>query len=100
MSSLCSVMHILQHRHQSKSRMGTSNSTAEIQIAGNKTMEYANLNYQGTEYPETDVAGMGYLHLDYFTTDATTLEFFLITKVVLMKMVNQHQMKLPMTLLL
>ena len=79
---------------------GQATQTSEIEIAGNKTMEYANLNYQGTEYPETDVAGMGYLHLDYFTTDATTLEFFLITKVVLMKMVNQHQMKLPMTLLL
>ena len=58
---------------------GQATAMTEILIAENSTLEYANLNYQGTEYPETDVAGMGYLHLDYFTTDATALEFFLIT---------------------
>ena len=78
--------------------MGTSDCNAEIQIDENNTLEYANLNYQGTEYPETDVAGMGYLHLDYFTTDATALEFFLITNGVV-KMVPTSE-KLPMTLLL
>ena len=58
---------------------GQATAMTDILIAENSTLEYANLNYQGTEYPETDVAGMGYLHLDYFTTDATALEFFLIT---------------------
>jgi hypothetical protein len=58
---------------------GQQTQTTEPDIDGNNTLEYANLNYQGTEYPETDVSGMGYLHLDYFTTDATALEFFLIT---------------------
>ena len=58
---------------------GQATAMTEILITENSTLEYANLNYQGTEYPETDVAGMGYLHLDYFTTDATALEFFLIT---------------------
>ena len=53
--------------------------TSEVQIDGNNTLEYKNLNYQGMDYPETDVEGMGYLHLDYFTNDATALEFFLIT---------------------
>ena len=53
--------------------------TTVVQIAGNNTLEYANLDYQGTEYTETDVSAMGYLHLDYYTVDATALEFFLIT---------------------
>ena len=56
---------------------GQSTQFSEVQIDGNNTMEYANLNYQGMEYPETDVSAMGYVHLDYFTTDATPLEFFL-----------------------
>ena len=43
------------------------------------TLEYANLNYQGLEYPQTDVSAMEYVHLDYFTNDATALDFFLIS---------------------
>ena len=58
---------------------GQGTAMSEIEIAGNNTMEYANLDYQGLEYPETDVSAMGYLHLDYFTIDATALEFFLVT---------------------
>jgi hypothetical protein len=42
-------------------------------------LEYKNLNYQGLEYPETDVSAMNYLHLDYFTEDATTFDFSLIS---------------------
>ena len=41
------------------------------------TLEYANLNYQGLEYPTTDVSAMEYVHLDYYTDDATALDFFL-----------------------
>jgi len=58
---------------------GQATQTTEVQIDGNNTLEYANLNYQGMEYPETDVSAMRYLHLDYYTNDATALEFFLIT---------------------
>ena len=53
--------------------------TSEVQIDGNNTLEYKNLNYQGLEYPETDVSAMEYLHLDYFTNDATALDLFLIS---------------------
>ncbi len=41
-------------------------------------LKYANLNYQGLLYPSTDVSSMEYLHLDYYTTDATAFEFFLV----------------------
>ena len=58
---------------------GQATQTAEVQIAGNLTLEYASLNYQGLEYPQTDVSAMEYVHLDYFTNDATALDFFLIS---------------------
>ena len=59
---------------------GQQTQTTEIQIDGNNTLKYANLNYQGLEYPQTDVSAMEYLHLDYYTTDATALEFFLTSE--------------------
>ncbi|MDA8729104.1 CotH kinase family protein [Flavicella sp.] len=59
---------------------GQQTQTTEIQIAGNNTLEYANLNYQGLDYPATDVSAMEFVHLDYYTDDATALDFFLISK--------------------
>ena len=58
---------------------GQATNATEIQIDGNNTLEYANLNYQGLEYPATDVSAMEYLHLDYKTDDATALDFYLIS---------------------
>ena len=58
---------------------GQATQTSEFQIDGNNTLEYANLNYQGLQYPATDVSAMEYVHLDYKTDDATALDFFLIS---------------------
>ena len=58
---------------------GQQTDATEIQIDGNLTLKYANLNYQGLEYPQTDVSAMEYVHLDYYTDDATALDFFLIS---------------------
>ena len=56
---------------------GQQTQTAEVQIDGNNTLEYENLNYQGLDYiAQTDVSAMEYVHLDYYTTDATALDFF------------------------
>ena len=57
---------------------GQATVMTEIDIDGNKAMKYANLNYQGLEYASSDVSEMGYLHLDYYTADATAFQFFLI----------------------
>jgi len=57
---------------------GQATVVSEIDFAGNKVMKYANLNYQGLEYTSTDVSAKGYLHLDYYTTDATAFQLFLI----------------------
>ena len=59
---------------------GQATQTTEVQIDGNNTLEYANLNYQGMQYAVSDVSAMDYVHLDYKTADATTLDFFLISQ--------------------
>jgi hypothetical protein len=59
---------------------GQQTDATEIQIDGNNTLKYENLNYQGLQYPATDVSAMEFLHLDYKTDDATALDFFLISE--------------------
>ena len=53
---------------------------SEVQLGANSnnTLKYSNLNYQGMIYTATDVNAMDYVHLDYYTNDATALEFFVI----------------------
>jgi hypothetical protein len=57
---------------------GQATTMTEIDLAGNLAMKYANLNYQGIEYASSDVSAMEYIHLDYYTADATAFQFFLI----------------------
>jgi hypothetical protein len=53
--------------------------TVNEEIAGNNTLKYANLNYQGTEFTVQNVSGYDYLHVDFWTPNSTTLEFYLIS---------------------
>ena len=57
---------------------GQATAVTEETIAGNNVLKYKNLNYQGLEYTSADVSGYEYVHLDYWTADATALQFFLI----------------------
>jgi hypothetical protein len=57
---------------------GQSTVVSQIDVAGNNTLQYAGLNYQGMIYPNTDVSAMEYLHVDYYTEDATSLQLYLI----------------------
>ena len=52
----------------------------EVQLgaSSNNTLKYSNLTYQGMLYDATDVSLMDYVHLDYYTDDATALEFFVV----------------------
>ena len=59
---------------------GQQTQTSEVDIDGNNTLEYANLNYQGLDFSTTDVSAMEYVHLDYKTADATALDFYLISE--------------------
>ena len=50
-------------------------------IAGNNTLKYAGLNYQGTDFAGNpqDVSAMTSMHLDFWTADSTALNIFLIS---------------------
>ncbi|MCF6213828.1 MAG: hypothetical protein L3J45_07385, partial [Flavobacteriaceae bacterium] len=57
---------------------GQSTVTSQILIGGNNTLKYAGLNYQGTQFTPQDATAMTHLHLDYWTTDGTSLDWYLI----------------------
>ena len=51
-----------------------------IEIDGNETLKYANFNYQGTQFASPiNISEMEYVHIDMWTADATTVNFFLIS---------------------
>jgi hypothetical protein len=58
---------------------GQSTQVATIQVAANNTLKYTNLNYQGTQFTTQNVATMKYLHVDVWTSNETSLQFFLIS---------------------
>lgn len=59
---------------------GQSTVVSTETIAGNTVLKYENLNYQGTELAtNTNFSEKARLHIDYFTGNATTLKFFLIS---------------------
>ncbi|MEL6924549.1 MAG: hypothetical protein AAFO94_10920, partial [Bacteroidota bacterium] len=59
---------------------GQATVVSQVDIAGNNTLLYAGLNYQGTQLAAAlDVSGMTHLHLDYWTDNSTALNAFLIS---------------------
>lgn len=59
---------------------GQATAVSEVAIAGNNTLLYAGLNYQGLELGAgQNVSGMTSLHLDFWTANSTTLNVFLIS---------------------
>jgi len=59
---------------------GQQTQYSAIQVAGNDVIKYANLNYQGTEFTDVNATGMDYVHVDVWTPNETTLDFFLISR--------------------
>jgi len=53
---------------------GQSTQVSTIQVAGNNTLKYATLNYQGTEFPAVNALTMNKLHVDVWTSDATSFQ--------------------------
>lgn len=53
--------------------------TLDYNVAGNNTLKYENLNYQGTEFPNQDVSVFEYIHIDFWTANSTDLNFYLIS---------------------
>lgn len=61
---------------------GQSGSLSEFELAGDKMLNYTNLNYQGIAFADgvkLDVSKMDYIHLDVWTADLEKLAIFLIS---------------------
>ena len=58
---------------------GQATAYSEVTLAGNKSLKYSNLNYQGIEFTAVDVSGKGKLHLDLWSPDITSVKIFLIS---------------------
>lgn len=59
---------------------GQSTIVTQPAIAGNTTLAYNNFNYQGIQLGSNqNVSSYKYVHLDYYSANATQLRFFLIS---------------------
>ncbi|MCB0532300.1 MAG: Ig-like domain-containing protein [Lewinellaceae bacterium] len=59
---------------------GQATVVSQVPVAGNNTLRYAGLNYQGIQLGSSqDVSGMEYLHLDYWTANSSLLNVYLIS---------------------
>jgi hypothetical protein len=59
---------------------GQSTVVSFEEIAGDNTLKYSNLNYQGTQFENPiDASAMEYLHLDMWTDDATAINIYMIS---------------------
>lgn len=59
---------------------GQATIATQTTIAGNNTLKYTGLNYQGIQLGSSqNVSGMTYLHIDYYTANSTALNAYLIS---------------------
>lgn len=59
---------------------GQETQVSFVEIDGNNTIKYSDLNYQGTAFENsTDVSGMEWFHLDYWTNNSTELKVSVIS---------------------
>ena len=59
---------------------GQATVTTQTPIAGNNTLSYAGLNYQGLQFGSNqNVTTMGFLHVDYYTINSNSLKVYLIS---------------------
>ncbi|TAE47551.1 MAG: hypothetical protein EAZ89_17580 [Bacteroidetes bacterium] len=59
---------------------GQATTVTQVPVAGNNTLLYSGLNYQGTQLGSNlDVSAMTHLHLDYWTKNSSALNAYLIS---------------------
>ena len=59
---------------------GQATQVSQVSVAGNNTLLYTGLNYQGIQLGSNqNVSGMTHLHLDFWTANSTSLQVFLIS---------------------
>jgi hypothetical protein len=68
---------------------GQSTQFAEFDLAGDKMLQYSNLNYQGIQFSNTDLTDKTTLHMDIWTADVNALDIFLIKPGPVEKSINK-----------
>jgi len=59
---------------------GQTTVATQVPIAGNNTLKYLGLNYQGIQLGSAqNVTSKNFLHLDYYTANSTSLKVYLIS---------------------
>ena len=59
---------------------GQTTVASQVLIAGNNTLKYSGLNYQGIVFGSAqNVATKTFLHLDYYSSNSTSLKIYLIS---------------------
>ena len=59
---------------------GQATVVTQQSIAGNNTLKYAGLNYQGTQFASAlNVSSYGFIHIDYYSANSSNLKFYLIS---------------------
>jgi hypothetical protein len=59
---------------------GQATVATQVSIAGNNTLKYKGLNYQGIQLGSAqNVSAMTYVHLDFWSATSTSLKVFLIS---------------------
>jgi hypothetical protein len=68
---------------------GQLTATTQVPIAGNNTLRYGGLNYQGLQLAgPTDVSSKNFLHLDYYSANSNALNVYLISPGPVEKLVS------------
>lgn len=59
---------------------GQATVVSDVQVAGNNTLKFTGLNYQGIQLASSqNVTGMGYLHMDFWTVSSAEFKVSLIS---------------------
>jgi len=59
---------------------GQTTAVTQVAIAGNNTLRYGGLNYQGTQFASAlNVTNRNFLHLDFYSANSTSLKIYLIS---------------------
>ncbi len=60
---------------------GQSTTFEQVDFAGNSVIKYANMNYEGIDFGEDiDATSYSTVHIDVWSNDYTSLQFFLISR--------------------
>lgn len=59
---------------------GQGTVSSQVPVAGNNTLKYEGLDFQGTQLASNqNVSAYGFLHVDYYTANSSSLNVFLIS---------------------